>query len=55
MTAKPDPKKILEENFAVSQEWQEEIRRRCADLDSGKARFFDNTLVMEALRTKYIR
>jgi hypothetical protein len=55
MTAKPDPKKILDEDFAVSQEWQEEIRHRCVEIDSGKVRFFDNTLVIDALRTKYIR
>ena len=60
MSAKPDPKKILDEalqlepaaralvaetllesldldqDFVVSQEWLEEIRRRCAEIDSGR-------------------
>lgn len=60
MSARPDPKKILDEamqldpagralvaetllesldldqDFAVSPEWLEEIRRRCAESDSGK-------------------
>jgi hypothetical protein len=79
MSAKPDPKKILDEamqlepntrafiaetllesldldqDFAVSREWLEEIRRRCAEIDSGKATLLDSTLVMNELRGKYTR
>lgn len=79
MTAKPGPKKILDEamqldpsarafvaetllesldldqDFAVSQEWQEEIRRRCADIDSGKAQLLDSAMVLNELRGKYTR
>lgn len=77
MSAKPDPKKILNEamqleptarafiaetllesldldqDFAVSPEWLEEIRRRCADIDSGKTALLDSAMVINELRTKY--
>lgn len=79
MSAKPDPKKILNEamqlepnarafiaetllesldldqDFAVSPEWLEEIRRRCADIDSGKATLLDSPMVINELRTKYTK
>ncbi|MBI3545693.1 MAG: addiction module protein [Gammaproteobacteria bacterium] len=79
MSAKPDPKKILDEamqlepnarafvaetllesldldqDFVISQEWLEEIRRRCAEIDSGKATLLDNAMVINELRGKYTR
>ena len=79
MSAKPDPKKILDkamqleptarafvaetllesldldQDFAVSQEWLEEIRRRCAEIDSGKAKLLDGVMVINGLRGKYTR
>lgn len=79
MTAKPDPKKILDEavqleptarvfiaetllesldldqDFPVSQEWREEIRRRCAEIDGDKATLLDGAMVINELREKYIR
>lgn len=79
MSAKPDPKKILNEamqleptarafiaemllesldldqDFAVSPEWLEEIRRRCADIDSGKTELLDSAMVINELRTKYTK
>jgi Putative addiction module component len=79
MSAKPDPKKVLDEamkldptarafvaetllesldldpDFTVSSEWQEEIRRRCADIDSGKVTLLDGALVINELREKYSR
>ncbi len=44
----------LDQNFAVSPEWLEEIRRRCADIDSGKATLLDSDMVIKELREKYI-
>lgn len=79
MSAKPDPKKILNEamqlepnarafiaetllesldldqDFAVSPEWLEEIRRRCADIDRGNATLLDSAMVINELRTKYTK
>ena len=79
MTAKPDPKKLLDEamqldpttrafvaetllesldldeDFTVSPEWREEIRRRCEDIDSGKVQLLDNDMVLNELRGKYTR
>ncbi len=45
----------LDQDFAVSQEWLEEIRRRCADIDSGKVQLLDNAVVLNELRGKYTR
>jgi hypothetical protein len=77
MTAKPDPKKLLDEamqldpptrafvaetllesldldeDFAVSPEWREEILRRCEEIDGGKAQLFDSATVLSELRGKY--
>ena len=43
----------FEEDFAISQAWREEIRRRCEEIDSGKARLIDSDTVMTELRSKY--
>lgn len=45
----------LDRDFAVSQEWLEEIRRRCAEIDSGKAALLDGEMVLNELRGKYTR
>jgi hypothetical protein len=45
----------LDQDFAVSQEWLEEIRRRCAEIDSGQATLLDSTMVINELRGKYTR
>ena len=43
----------LERDFPVSQEWLEEIRRRCAEIDSGKTTMLDGAMVINELRGKY--
>jgi len=55
MSTKPDPKKILDEaeDYPVSPEWLEEIRRRCAEIDSGKTTLLDGATVINELRGKY--
>ncbi len=55
MPAKPDPWKILDldHDFAVSQEWLDEIRHRCVDIDSGKATLLDHAMVINELRGKF--
>ena len=45
----------LDQDFAVSQEWLEEIQRRCAEIDSGKATLLDGAMVIDDLREKYTR
>lgn len=45
----------LDQDFAVSQEWLEEIQRRCAEIDSGKATLLDSAMVLNELRGKYTR
>jgi hypothetical protein len=45
----------LDQDFAVSPEWLEEIRRRCVDIDSGKATLLDSAMVINELRGKYTR
>lgn len=45
----------MDEDFAVSKEWQEEIQKRSAGIDSGEAGLTDNNLVINELREKYSR
>ena len=45
----------LDQDFPVSPEWLEEIRRRCADLDSGRTELIENASVINELREKYTR
>ena len=45
----------LEQDYPVSAEWMEEIRRRCADIDSGKATLLDGDTIINELREKYTR
>ena len=43
----------LEKDFAVSQEWQDEIQRRCTEIDSGKVDLFDSRMVINELRENH--
>lgn len=43
----------FEEGFALSEEWVQEIRRRCEEIDSGKAVLVDGETVLANLRKKY--
>lgn len=43
----------FEEDFPISAEWMEEIRRRCAGLDDGTAPLVDHADAMHDLRRKY--
>lgn len=40
----------LDEDFAISGEWQEEIRRRCKELDEGKSQTLPAEGVFAELR-----
>ena len=40
------------EEFEVSQEWQEEIRRRCRELDEGKAKLIPSDEVFDEVSRK---
>jgi putative addiction module component (TIGR02574 family) len=43
----------LAQDYPVSQEWLEEIHRRCAEIDSGKTTLLDSAMVINELRGKY--
>ena len=43
----------FEEDFDISEAWQKEIRRRCEELDSGKAKLVDSEKVFAELRKRY--
>ena len=43
----------FEEDFPISEEWGQEIRRRCEEIDSGKAVLVDGDTVLSNLRKKY--
>jgi len=43
----------FEEDFPISEEWGKEIRRRCEEIDSGKAVLVDGDTVLSKLRNKY--
>ncbi|KAF0191226.1 MAG: hypothetical protein FD165_1996 [Gammaproteobacteria bacterium] len=45
----------LDEDFAISPEWRDEIRRRCADIDSKRTILIDSASVINELREKYTR
>ncbi len=42
----------FEEDFSLSEEWVQEIRRRCEETDSGKAVLVDGETVFSQLRKK---
>ncbi len=44
-----------DQDFPISSEWLEEIRRRSAEIDSGKATLLDGEMVINELRGKYTR
>jgi putative addiction module component (TIGR02574 family) len=43
----------FEEDFEISEAWQEEIRRRCEEIDSGQAKLVNSEIVFAELRKKY--
>lgn len=43
----------FEEDFAISDEWMEEVRRRCDEIDSGAAALEEGESVIAELREKY--
>ena len=43
----------FEEDFSLSEEWAQEIRRRCEEIDSGKAVLVDGDTVLSNLRKKF--
>ena len=45
----------FDQDFEISQAWLEEIRRRCAEIDSGKVTLLDSGAVINDLREKYAR
>lgn len=43
----------LDEDTTISQEWLDEIRRRCDEIDSGRTKLIEGDKVMGELRDKY--
>ncbi|MCA9469480.1 MAG: addiction module protein [Nitrospira sp.] len=43
----------FEEDFSLSEEWTQEIRRRCEEIDSGKTALVDGETVLSNLHNKY--
>jgi len=43
----------FEEDFSLSEEWGQEIRRRCEEIDSGKAILVEGETVLANLRKKF--
>lgn len=43
----------FEEDFSLSEEWKQEIRRRCQEIDSGQATLIEGEKVLSQLRKKY--
>lgn len=43
----------FEEDFPLSEEWVQEIRRRCEEIDSGKAVLVEGKTVISQLQKKY--
>ena len=43
----------VEQDYHISQEWLEEIRDRCAEIDSGKTKLINGDVVINELRAKY--
>ncbi len=42
-----------EEDFAISPEWMDEIRRRCREIDSGEVELLPGEEALAALQKKY--
>ena len=43
----------FEEDFEISQAWQDEIQRRCEQIDRGEVELIDSDTVMAELRKKH--
>lgn len=43
----------VDDDTEISEAWLEEIRRRCADIDSGKIKLIESEHVIHELRGKY--
>ncbi|HEX7044707.1 MAG TPA: addiction module protein [Burkholderiales bacterium] len=43
----------LEHDFPVPEEWREQVRRRCLEIDNGRTGMFDDAAVLNELRAKY--
>lgn len=43
----------IEEDFEISRAWQEEIQRRCEQIDRGQVKLVDSATVMSELRKKF--
>ncbi len=43
-----------EEDFPVSEDWLNEIRRRCREIDNGKAELIPGETVLRNLSEKYL-
>ncbi len=43
----------FEEDFSLSEEWVQEIRRRCKEIDTGKAVLIDGETMFSQLRKNY--
>jgi putative addiction module component (TIGR02574 family) len=43
----------FEEDFEISEAWQEEIRRRCEEIDSGQSKLVNSEIVFAELRKRY--
>lgn len=43
----------FEEDFEISQTWQNEIQRRCEQIDRGEVELIDSDTVMAELRKKH--
>ncbi len=41
------------EDFPLSDEWYNEVRRRCRDIDSGKVELIDGETALNKIRMKY--
>ena len=43
----------FEDDFEISQAWQDEIQRRCEQIDRGEVELIDSDTVMAELRKKH--
>jgi len=43
----------IDDDSEISEAWRAEIRRRCADIDSGKTQLIESEHVIHELRGKY--
>ncbi len=43
-----------EEDFPVSDEWRQEIQKRCREIDANPSRLLDGEQVMAELRQRYL-